>query len=75
MTRRKVAGMRVSFLLGLAGLIDQSSDWTSLICGASLMLALMAPFVLLIGLNKDERDSVLIHPATRVLRFVGLIHP
>jgi O-antigen/teichoic acid export membrane protein len=65
----------VSSLLGLAGLIARSSDWTSLIRGTSVMVVLMALLVLLIGLNKGERDSLLIHPAIRVLRFVGLIHP
>jgi len=72
--RRSILVGAVSCLLQLAGLIERSSDWTSLgFRRISVMVALMASLVLLIGLNKGERDSLVLHPATHALRFVGLI--
>ena len=70
--------MRPAFMLGalvplflLARPLTPSGNWVSLGFTTSVMVVVSGVLMSLFGLNRQERDSLLIKPATRVLHFFG----
>jgi len=59
----------------LARPLTSSDNWMSLGFATSLMVAVSGVLMFLFGLNREERDSLLMKPATRVLHFFGRFGP
>jgi O-antigen/teichoic acid export membrane protein len=53
--------------------LQQPDNWLTLFFLSSITLAAAIPFVLLIGLNKSERDLLLVRPTTEALRYLGAV--
>ena len=70
--------MRPALILGalvpvflLVRPLTPSGNWVSLGFATSVMVAVSGVLMSLFGLNREERDSLLMKPATRVLHFFG----